>query len=52
MEILLVRERSPGLWEALLGPARKAPPGTRLLLLSPKDLAPVPGLQAEVVAVA
>ena len=51
VEILLVRERSPGLWEALLGPARKAPPGTRLLLLSPKDLAPVPGLQAEVVAV-
>jgi S-adenosylmethionine:tRNA ribosyltransferase-isomerase len=51
VEILLVRERSPGLWEALLGPARKAPPGTRLSLLSPKDLEPVPGLQAEVVGV-
>uniref|UniRef100_A0A7C2C0J6 S-adenosylmethionine:tRNA ribosyltransferase-isomerase n=1 Tax=Thermus islandicus TaxID=540988 RepID=A0A7C2C0J6_9DEIN len=51
VEVLLVREREPGVWEALLGPARKAPPGTRLLFLSPKDLEPVPGLEAEVVAV-
>lgn len=33
------------------GPREEGAPGTRLLLLSPKDLAPVPGLQAEVVAV-
>lgn len=45
----LVRERTFGLWEALLGPARKAPPGTKLFFLSPKDLSPVPGLEAEVV---
>ncbi|GAA6733656.1 tRNA preQ1(34) S-adenosylmethionine ribosyltransferase-isomerase QueA [Thermus oshimai] len=51
VEVLLVRERAPGLWEALLGPARKAPPGTRLRFLSPRDLAPVEGLFAEVVGV-
>ncbi len=51
VEVLLVRERAFGLWEALLGPARKAPPGTRLFLLSPRDLRPVPGLAAEVVGV-
>lgn len=51
VEILLVRERAPGLWEALAGPARKAPLGTRLALLSPRDLRPVPGLEAEVVGV-
>ncbi|KIX84531.1 tRNA preQ1(34) S-adenosylmethionine ribosyltransferase-isomerase QueA [Thermus filiformis] len=51
VEVLLVREKAPGLWEALLGPARKAPVGTRLALLSPKDLSPVPGLSAEVVGV-
>ncbi|MGQ9735024.1 MAG: tRNA preQ1(34) S-adenosylmethionine ribosyltransferase-isomerase QueA [Thermaceae bacterium] len=32
VEILLVRERGGGVWEALLRPARKAPVGTRLLL--------------------
>lgn len=51
VEVLLVRERAPGLWEALLGPARKAPPGTRLAFLSPRDLRPVEGLLAEVVGV-
>ncbi|WP_243093801.1 tRNA preQ1(34) S-adenosylmethionine ribosyltransferase-isomerase QueA [Thermus thalpophilus] len=51
VEILLVREKAPGLWEALLGPARRAPVGTRLALLSPKDLGPVEGLEAEVVGV-
>lgn len=51
VEVLLVRERPPGLWEALLGPARKAPPGTRLAFLSPRDLRPVEGLLAEVVGV-
>lgn len=51
VEVLLVRERPPGFWEALLGPARKAPPGTRLAFLSPRDLRPVEGLLAEVVGV-
>lgn len=51
VEVLLVRERAPGLWEALLGPARKAPVGTRLSFLSPKALQPVEGLWAEVVGV-
>ncbi|WP_117237014.1 tRNA preQ1(34) S-adenosylmethionine ribosyltransferase-isomerase QueA [Thermus sediminis] len=51
VEVLLVREKAPGLWEALLGPARRAPVGTELLFLSPKDLEPVPGLKAEVVGV-
>ncbi|AEV16135.1 MAG: tRNA preQ1(34) S-adenosylmethionine ribosyltransferase-isomerase QueA [Thermus sp.] len=51
VEVLLVREKAPGLWEALLGPARKAPPGTRLRFLSPKDLRPVADLEAEVVGV-
>lgn len=32
VEVLLVRERAPGLWEALVGPGRKAKPGTRLRL--------------------
>ncbi len=50
VEVLLVRERAPGLWEALLGPARKAPVGTRLFFLSPQGL-PVEGLGAEVVGV-
>lgn len=51
VEVLLVREKAPGLWEALLGPARRAPLGTRLRFLSPKDLSPVPDLEAEVVGV-
>ena len=51
VEALLVRERAPGLWEALLGPARRAPVGTELSFLSPKDLKPVPGLKAVVVGV-
>ncbi len=51
VEVLLVRERAPGLWEALLGPARRAPVGTELSFLSPRDLSPVPGLKAVVVGV-
>lgn len=51
VEVLLVREKAPGLWEALLGPARRAPLGTRLRFLSPKDLSLVPDLEAEVVGV-
>ena len=51
VEVLLVRERAPGLWEALLGPARRAPVGTELSFLSPRDWRPVPGLKAEVVGV-
>ncbi len=43
IEVLLVREEAPGTWLALLRPARKAPPGTRLRFL---------GSEAEVVAVA
>jgi len=31
IEVLLVREEAPSVWLALLRPARKAPPGTRLL---------------------
>ena len=33
IEVLLVREEAPSVWLALLRPARKAPPGTRLLFL-------------------
>ncbi|MDM7323625.1 MAG: S-adenosylmethionine:tRNA ribosyltransferase-isomerase, partial [Thermus sp.] len=51
VEVLLVRERSVGLWEALVGPGRRAKPGTRLRFLSPRDLREVPGLEAEVVGV-
>ena len=51
VEVLLVRERSLGLWEALVGPGRKAKPGTWLRFLSPRDLREVPGLHAEVVGV-
>ncbi|WP_253715879.1 S-adenosylmethionine:tRNA ribosyltransferase-isomerase, partial [Thermus scotoductus] len=51
VEVLLVRERAPGLWEALVGPGRKAKPGTRLRFLSPRDLHVVPDLEAEVVGV-
>ncbi|WP_114311517.1 tRNA preQ1(34) S-adenosylmethionine ribosyltransferase-isomerase QueA [Thermus caldifontis] len=51
VEVLLVRERAPGLWEALVGPGRKAKPGTRLVFLSPRDLKEVSGLMAEVVGV-
>ncbi|ETN87942.1 tRNA preQ1(34) S-adenosylmethionine ribosyltransferase-isomerase QueA [Thermus sp. NMX2.A1] len=51
VEVLLVRERTPGLWEALVGPGRKAKPGTRLRFLSPRDLRVVPDLEAEVVGV-
>jgi S-adenosylmethionine:tRNA ribosyltransferase-isomerase len=42
IEALLLAELSPGIWEALLKPGRKAPPGTRLLF--------GPGLSAEVLA--
>ncbi len=49
LEVLLVREKAPGLWEALLGPARKAPVGTRLRFLTPQG-EPAP-LEAEVVGV-
>ncbi|WP_172959074.1 S-adenosylmethionine:tRNA ribosyltransferase-isomerase, partial [Thermus scotoductus] len=49
VEVLLVRERAPGLWEALVGPGRKAKPGTRLRFLSPRDLHVVPDLEAVVV---
>jgi len=31
IEVLLVREEAPSVWLALLRPARKAPPGTRLV---------------------
>ncbi len=54
LEILLVREREPGLWEALLGPARRAPVGTRLFPLGKggevrEDLeAQVVGVEGEV----
>lgn len=51
VEVLLVRERAPGLWEALVGPGRKAKLGTRLRFLSPRDLRVVPDLEAEVVGV-
>ncbi|MFN4232389.1 MULTISPECIES: tRNA preQ1(34) S-adenosylmethionine ribosyltransferase-isomerase QueA [Thermus] len=51
VEVLLVRERAPGVWEALVGPGRKAKPGTRLRFVSPRDLRLVPDLEAEVVGV-
>ena len=30
IEVLLVREQTPGVWEVLLKPARKAPPGKKI----------------------